>query len=410
MKFIHTADLHLDTPFAGIKDDEATPTELWKTLHDAPYASFTQIVTDAIEQQVDFMLIVGDLFDSKTQSAYALNFLLEQLERLHAHHIPVLLSFGNHDFQADGGAKFQFPENVQVFGREVSTKHLTLRDGTTVAISGFSYDQQAVTDDVVADFPAGHQADFTIGMVHGAVKTGTDSHYAPFTVPELINQGYDYWALGHIHKRQQLNANPPINYPGDIQGRHKNEPGEKGYLLVTTNNQGITTDFVATAPVVYTPIELEISSSMGMNQIVSELVGTLTNANFPQLQLVNVILKAGAAGVHPEVALNAQTGILLGQVQQELQHRYQQINAWVYEVKVVESEQMHFADLDEAFWQTTKAAVFNQTNVNQLAKKLFKQDFIYQEFSHPGAVVDLLQQSETFLQGKTDQEEFTDEN
>ncbi|USS86765.1 DNA repair exonuclease [Fructilactobacillus cliffordii] len=412
MKFIHTADLHLDTPFTGIRDDEAAPTALWKMLHDAPYVSFERIVTDAIQASVDFVLIVGDVFDSKNPSAAAHNFLLEQLQRLNEQQIPVFLSFGNHDFQPNGKAQLHFPENVQVFGPQVETKHLTLKDGTTVAINGFSYDQQAIAADMVRDYPTGSQADFTIGMLHGAVKSGTDSRYAPFTVPELEEKGYDYWALGHIHKRQQLDANPPINYPGDIQGRHKNEPGEKGYLLVTTNadEHALTTEFIATAPVVYAPLEITVTQAMNVTEVVEQLVSTIQQSDFSKLHLLNVILNATTAGVNAVVAINAQNGILLGQLQQVLRSQYDQLNAWVYELTVNETESLQFADLDEAFWQHTQAEVFNESHVNELAKKLFQHDFIYQALGNPSELTELRRHSETFLQGKTNQEDFTDED
>ncbi|USS87616.1 DNA repair exonuclease [Fructilactobacillus hinvesii] len=412
MKFIHTADLHLDTPFTGIKDDEATPQTLWPTLYEAPYGSFQKIVTDAIEQQVDFVLIVGDVFDSKMPSAAAHQFFLNEMQRLNQHHIPVFLSFGNHDFQPDGKSPLQFPQNVRIFGPQVTTERLTLTGGATVAVSGFSYDQQAVLTDKVADFPTGKQADFTIGMVHGAVKSGVDSHYAPFTVPELIDKGYDYWALGHIHKRQQLASHPPINYPGDIQGRHKNEPGEKGYLLISTDETtgSLDTHFVATAPVIYAALELKVTQATDVNTVVNQLVTKIQQAHFQQLHLLNVVLTAPADGVSAAVALNAQNGILLGQLQQTLKDQYQQLNAWVYELTINEQESLHFADLDEVFWQDTQADVFNETHVNELAQKLFKRDFIYQALGNPEAVAELRKQSETFLQGKTNREDFTDEN
>lgn len=206
MKFIHTADLHLDSPFLGLT---SMPKSLWERVHSSTFAAFQKIVDDAVDLKVDFILISGDIYDRDQQSIVATDFFIKQCERLNQAHIPVYLLYGNHDYQIvqDTG---ELPANVHVFGNRVTTTTLTLANHDSVAISGFSYDQRWIQEDQVQKYPPKRNETWHIGMLHGAVRQSQDNHYAPFTIDELIAKNYDYWALGHIHKHQLLNENPPI--------------------------------------------------------------------------------------------------------------------------------------------------------------------------------------------------------
>ncbi|ANZ58287.1 metallophosphoesterase [Fructilactobacillus lindneri] len=410
MKFIHAADLHLDTPFEGIRDDANSPQSLWKKLQQAPYDSFTRIVNDAIEEKVDFVLLVGDLFDGKNQSVAAVSFFIDQLNRLDQADIPVLLSFGNHDFQKDDEVKFAFPKNVFVFPSEVTTHQLITKDGEKVKITGFSYDKQAITEDMVAEFPTNSDADYQIGMVHGAIKSGNDSNYAPFTINEMIDKGYDYWALGHIHKRQELNQNPLIEYPGDIQGRHKNEAGKKGYLMVTDADDKLHANFVSTSEVDFTKLKVKINGSMNITDVVNQVLKTLEQNQFTNLKLLDVILVNDDNKTSNEVTNGLLNDLLIESIQQELKNEYQELNGWVYEINLDEKEDIHFSDLDESFWNETQSSVFNHEMINNLAKKLFKNAFIRDNFSSDEALQNLLDQSKILLKTQTEGNEKNSEN
>ncbi|WP_413627204.1 DNA repair exonuclease [Fructilactobacillus vespulae] len=409
MKFIHTADLHLDTPFEGLKSNSETPKSFWNELYQSPYQSFKKIVRDAIKESVDFILIVGDIFDSKNQSIAAISFFIDQMMILDKANIPVFLSFGNHDFQANGFDKFDFPKNVFVFDDSITTKSISLKNGETVGITGFSYATQAVTEDKVVEFPSKSNFDFQIGMVHGAIKTGENSNYAPFTIGEMLNKGYDYWALGHIHKRQELNQKPMIEYPGDIQGRHKNEAGEKGYLLINENQGELTKKFVPTSAVVFSNFELTIYKDTNVNDLFVILNQKLREQSFPKLNLINLILKTNET-FNSEINSSFQNDILLSNIQSKLVNEYQDLNVWIYDIKLSQTQVQQFSSLDQEFWESTKSEVFNQANVDKIAQKLFKNDFIRNNFSDANKLQELLMDSESLLNTEIEGDDAQNEN
>ncbi|WP_429971021.1 metallophosphoesterase family protein [Fructilactobacillus sp. Tb1] len=410
MKFIHTADLHLDTPFDGIKNDAETPNSLWQTLKNAPYQSFKKIVDQAIAQQIDFMLIAGDIFDSKNQSVKAISFFIDEMKRLDEAQIPVMLSFGNHDFQPDEGQHFDFPNNVFVFPKQVTTHDLTLNDGTTVAITGFSYTTQAVPTDMVADFPHKGNSDYQIGMVHGEVGKAGDDNYAPFTISEMKSKGYDYWALGHIHKRGELNAAPMIEYPGDIQGRHKNEAGEKGYLLVEEHDGKLTKQFVATAPIIFAPLTVIVDSTMDIKAVVTKILAVLKEQDFQTLHLLNLELKSDDGSFNAEITQGMLHDILIHNLQQTIASQYQELDAWIYELKLIYSEKTEFSNLDQSFWNDSQSEVFNKENITNLASKLFVNDFIRDEFNNDEAINNLIQKSRELIQAEVKGDNSTNED
>jgi len=259
VKFIHAADLHLDSPFLGLT---SLPAALLTQVRQSTFTAATRIFDRAVAEDVDFVVLAGDLFDRAEQSVAAQAYLFTQFDRLRAAKIPVFISFGNHDYATDQHQAVAYPENVRVFGPDVSTQTLTLRSGETVAISGFSYPQRWVETDPVTDFPPHAATDWHIGLLHGAVATGgTGDHYAPFTVADLLAKRYDYSALGHIHHRQLLNQEPPVLYAGNPQGRSVAETGDKGAYLVTSQGQQLTPTFFATADVLWATDTLDFAGT-----------------------------------------------------------------------------------------------------------------------------------------------------
>ena len=102
-------------------------------------------------------------------------------------------------------------------------------------------------------------ADFHIGILHGH-DSADKSHYsyAPFNKNELLALDFHYWALGHIHKTKILHSDPYIIYPGNIQGRHRNEDGEKGCYLIEMNEFQTKATFIETAPIIFANEEISI--------------------------------------------------------------------------------------------------------------------------------------------------------
>ncbi|WP_153731889.1 metallophosphoesterase family protein [Sporosarcina obsidiansis] len=251
IRFLHIADLHLDSPFKGMAS--AGPDELAR-LQQSTFVAFERFVTYAVKERPDFVVMVGDLYDGEDRSLRAQIRFQQGMQQLEKAEIPVFLSYGNHDHLAGNWTRVSLPGNVHVFSEEVEQKQLIVR-GEMVSLYGFSYPQRHVRESMIADYPVAGQDGYHIGLLHGSVA-GDSAHavYAPFTVRELQDKNYHYWALGHIHKRQQLAEEPLIVYPGNIQGRHRNEQGVKGFYDVSLSGEDASLKFVRTSNIVFTTL------------------------------------------------------------------------------------------------------------------------------------------------------------
>lgn len=210
MKFLHTADLHLDREFEGVVQDVP--------FH--PYKILEKIIDFAIAEAVDVVFFAGDNFHQSQPSIKIQNYFVQELARLAPHGIQAVVIFGNHDYYRESVYWVSFPENVTVFYSEtVTTEKLTLRSGETLAVSGFSYQHPHISQNKIGDYPlSDYTCDYHVGLFHG--EFSGDS-FAPANLTDMLAKGYNYWALGHIHLANQVADN--IIYPGTPQGRNKKE-------------------------------------------------------------------------------------------------------------------------------------------------------------------------------------------
>lgn len=256
IRFLHTADLHLDSPFKGITD---MPITRLAELRESTFAAYEKMIQHAERTTPDFVLIVGDIYDGEDRSLRAQLRFVKGLERLKQAEIPVFISHGNHDHLGGKWTRFQLPDNVKIFGPEVETAELVVR-GQRIRIHGFSYKERHIKEAMIERFPESNREPdiLDIGMLHGSIA-GEETHavYAPFTKEALLEKGYQYWALGHIHKRQLLHNEPPIVYPGNMQGRHRNEQGVKGFYDVELELNQSALKFVPTSVLVFDEIEID---------------------------------------------------------------------------------------------------------------------------------------------------------
>lgn len=279
MKIMHVADLHLDSPFRGMGFHQQA---IQKHLIQSPYQAFERCVSIAINQNVDVFLIVGDVYDADRQTIYAQNFFMKQLVRLDKANIQVVLNHGNHDFIQADKKRPQYPKSVHVFNHEeVEHFDLVLADQTTVRCYGFSYLQRWVKERMIQRFPKNPRAtDYTIGLLHGSAEgiASTEGNYAPFSVQELLSKQYDYWALGHIHQAMVLNENPLIQYSGTIQGRHRNEVGDKGAFIVEIQkNSPISSEFISLAPIVWQNANIDCLEEWQASDVVTHIELVIEN-------------------------------------------------------------------------------------------------------------------------------------
>lgn len=244
VKFIHCADLHLDSPF---KSKQQLSTSIFEDVQKSAYESFKKIVDVALKEDVDFILIVGDLFDSENRTLRAEIFLKEQFKRLEKEQIFVYICHGNHD-PLTTRITDNWPNNVSVFSNRVETYQAITKAGEQIYIHGFSYQNNTSYENKIDEYPSSQGSNgIHIGMLHGTYsKSKIKQRYTEFMLEDLNHKLYHYWALGHIHQRQELSDMPPIHYSGNIQGRHFGEIGTKGCLLVEGDHLHLETTFIPT--------------------------------------------------------------------------------------------------------------------------------------------------------------------
>ncbi|MBP1807441.1 metallophosphoesterase family protein [Rubellimicrobium aerolatum] len=258
MRFIHAADLHLDSPLAGLRDRSGDRAE---RLVGATRRAFEGLVDHAIRERIDFVLIAGDVFDGNWADHGSGLFLVRQLSRLAGAGIPVAMIRGNHDAESVIARRLTWPANVHEFpSRSASTWEVP---GHGAAVHGQSFATRKVPENLAAAYPAARPGLFNIGLLHTSA-TGHAGHdtYAPCDLQDLLARGYDYWALGHVHGRELLCEDPPVLFPGNLQGRHVNEPGAKGFTVVTVEGGRVRhLEEVHVDVVRWTRLEVDASSA-----------------------------------------------------------------------------------------------------------------------------------------------------
>lgn len=228
-QFIHAADIHLDSPLRGLEAYDGAPVE---EIRGATRRAFENLVQTAIDREVAFVVIAGDLYDGEWRDANTGLHMVDQFARLRRSGIGVYLIHGNHDAHNRMTRKLPMPENVHVFGH--GEPETLTHPALPVVFHGQSYAQRDVTENLAANYPEAVPGKFNIGLLHTALA-GREGHapYAPCSVDDLLTKRYDYWALGHVHVREVVHEDPWILFSGNLQGRHIRETGAKGATLVT---------------------------------------------------------------------------------------------------------------------------------------------------------------------------------
>lgn len=229
--FVHAADLHIDSPLAGLGLKDKSVAERFA---DAGRRAVEALVRETIDSKAAFLLISGDVFDGDWRDVTTGLFFVRAMSELHRAGIPVFIVKGNHDAENVMSRDLPYPETVHVFPSDKATT-LTI-DAYRVALHGRSFPRR-LTGDFVATYPARREGWLNVGLLHTSLD-GSRGHegYAPCTIENLKRFGYDYWALGHVHAAEIVNRDPWIVYPGNLQGRSVRETGAKGAMRVTVED------------------------------------------------------------------------------------------------------------------------------------------------------------------------------
>lgn len=345
MKFIHAADIHLGNPFIGL--DQTLPSRLKKVVQQSTLTAFKSLISSSITENIDFLVIPGDLYSATQNSPQIQETVSQQFERLNSAGIPVYLSFGNHDFEANKQNHLSWPENVYVFEQSVETKYLTLKTGEKIALTGFSYQTQRQTQKIINDFPVKIQSvDYQIGLYHGAVGIDGDP-YAPFSVGDMLKKNYDYWALGHIHMRQTLNNQPFIGYSGVLQGLNRKEIGEKGYYLVTSKNHVLIPEFHVISPIIWEELILsEVSDEL-------DLINQVLNYKYTKTTFLSVKI---TAGLDENVIQRLESGTTLEKLREKVPRDLWIVNLTItHELLTLLTED----NIDQKYWLESFEKIFS---------------------------------------------------
>jgi DNA repair protein SbcD/Mre11 len=302
VKFIHAADLHIDSPLRGLEAYEGAPVD---QLRGATRQAFGKLVELAISRAVDFVILAGDLFDGSWPDMRTGLWTAARFRELDAAGIRVFLLRGNHDAASRVRRAVTWPANVHEF----STRHpeTVAWADLGVAVHGQGFDHQQILHDLAAAYPDPVSGQFNIGVLHTSLS-GSAEHdtYAPTSVEVLVQRGYDYWALGHIHARSDppLHGSPYIAFPGNTQGRHIRETGAKGCLLVTVEDGELSSvEFHATDTVRWYLVEIHLEATDGCDQLLAavrrELAACRDSAE-GRLAAVRIVIR-GACAAHREL-------------------------------------------------------------------------------------------------------------
>ena len=232
LRFVHAADLHLDSPFVGIK--AIAPDNVADALQDATFGAYENIINLCIDERVHALLVAGDVYDSADRSLRAQLKFVEGLKRLDDAGIRSFVCHGNHDPLDGWEARLDYPPGCMRFDTKAESVPVFEDDPERAVVHGISYPTRDVYDNLALRLGKGDPEAFSIGLMHANVGSDANhANYSPCCLEDLAGSGMGYWALGHVHTRQVLSErSPTVVYPGNPQGRHPNEPGARGVYLV----------------------------------------------------------------------------------------------------------------------------------------------------------------------------------
>lgn len=305
MKFLHCADVHLDSPLRGLTRYEGAPVD---RLRRATREAFERAVTLALEEHVAFVVIAGDLYDGERDDFQTAMFLQHQLHRLSEAGIPVAMVYGNHDAANAITSRLSLPPGCEAFPPDrAATVHL---EAAGAALHGRSYPRREVTEDLSAGYPDPVPGLLNVGVLHTSLdgRPGHDT-YAPCTPAVLARRGYAYWALGHVHHREHLEREGVhLVFPGNLCGRHVGETGPKGATLVEyQGDRVVALEHRDLAPVRWERLTVEVpagtdsaagtASAAGAADRAVAAIGDLARQVDAELLAVRVVIRAGPDAV-----------------------------------------------------------------------------------------------------------------
>lgn len=296
-RFVHTADLHLDSPLVSLALRNA---DLADQVGVASRTALTRIIDLCLAAQVDALLIAGDLWDGAQTSAKTPRFLKQELARLSDAGIRSFLLRGNHDAASKISRELEPPPLCHIFGTKPGTERFDVA-GHSIAVHGLSFAEGAVPDSLLPRYPAPVTGAFNIGMMHTSLN-GTAGHdvYAPCRVGDLDEHGYDYWALGHIHKRAEYIGRSAVVMPGIPQGRDIGEAGATSVTLGVLGDDGrLMLEQRSVAALRFDRVAVDLTGVREWGQAVAALIGAIRATGMAGRATDHLVLRPHLTGPTP---------------------------------------------------------------------------------------------------------------
>ncbi len=290
----------MDSPLRGLERYEGAPV---KEIRSATRRAFVNLIDLAINEAVDFVILAGDIYDGDLLDYQSGLFFANQMSRLREFEIRVYLVRGNHDAESEITKTIRLPDNVHQFS---ATPDTVIDHNFKVAVHGWSYPTRAITEDMSVKYPAPITGLYNIGVLHTALD-GREGHdtYAPCNVSYLRNKGYDYWALGHVHNREIVVENPPIVFPGNLQGRNSREIGSKGCMLVSVIDGKTSLEFRALDVLQWQVINLDLGQADSLDAAIDITLQELHKEVLSNPQFYALRFNfSGATSIHQELQHN----------------------------------------------------------------------------------------------------------
>jgi DNA repair protein SbcD/Mre11 len=293
-RFVHTADIHLDSPLAtlALRDPE-----LAELVGGATRRAFVAVVDLCLSEEVDALLIAGDLYDGEQTSMKTARFLADQLRRVDEAGVKTFIIRGNHDAESRITRELTLPESVKVFAGRAEAVPLSA-GALDVAVHGVSFAQKHAPESLLPKFRPPVPGSVNIGMMHTSLD-GSTAHglYAPCAPSDLHGAGFDYWALGHIHQRSEARGRAAIVMPGNPQGRDINEAGAKSAtLVVISDDRKITIEERPTSVAQFERLSIDLAGVDDWRDVLGRIERGLEAARVaaPSEHLVARLMLTGA--------------------------------------------------------------------------------------------------------------------
>ncbi|PWR03151.1 hypothetical protein DKT77_08010 [Meridianimarinicoccus roseus] len=301
MKLLHVADLHLDSP---IRTQAARNPALGRALRAASRQVLTRLVDAALAEGVQAVLFAGDTFDAGVADLRSRAALATELRRLGNAGIPAVMIQGNHDALLDLDRYGPVSDALTLLTPEAPTFRLG-----DASIHGLGFSAPHVPESLLPRYPAPEAGRWNVGLMHTSLD-GAAGHdpYAPCALGDLLAHGYDYWALGHIHKRAEYPGEGRLAVmPGIPQGRSIRETAGGSATLVELDLDGVRARAMPLELLRFVRLEVELAGVEDQAGRDARLHMALTDAATPgALVAVRLEASGSAAELGDPAMLQAQ--------------------------------------------------------------------------------------------------------